>query len=270
MTSGPRRPDDDNVGNARCLAFYDRNDDGNTVRDGCDYEVPGPAGLRASADEDRHRDQRARCRRGRPDGDELGSHRKAADQAVKTLVGGSTPTPVPAHGRRTPRPPSRPADGMDVITNAIMYRPGCGGARRRGRALGDRRSDERGFGKRSSDRPGLQPACRRRPVVVVVNLQVEGLGGSVAGRRRTGDGRAPPTSRHPAGQALATGIPTIPATSTTCSRWVTSTPPPRRTRCRTSTARGTPTSEESATRCTPTRSPACPVRSTTSWRTTRH
>ena len=129
--------DDDNIGDGGCTPFRDRNDDGNTVNGGCDQRG-------AWDPQDFERQQSKIVRPSTP----------------------STPTSSASSRSRTPRPSARPrtrrptaswrlstgrrcrhlggqpvlvrlpANGMDVITNAIIYKPASVDRVGESRALG--------------------------------------------------------------------------------------------------------------------------------------
>ena len=150
----------------------------------------GPAGLRPPAGQDRHGDQRPRRRRGRPDGDrELRGPRRDAGRGDQHLVAALNADA--GAGTWAANPSSAdlpPAAGMDVITNAIIYKPAAVDRRRRVPCARHQSSDA-GDGVRQRARAArarsFEPTAggdavpvRRQP------LQVQGLGRSAPGRRR--------------------------------------------------------------------------------------
>ena len=191
----------------------------------------------------------------------------------------STRTPAPAPGRPTRRSTELPAPAsMDVITNAIIYKPA---QRRRGsaspRALGDPERRRRGVRQRPrADRPGVQrPTAGGDPFLFVVNhFKSKGSAGPFPGDADPATARARPTARRvlQAHGAARLGRRRCSRPRRASSRVVLAgdfNSYPRRTRCRSCTTPATPTSSStSRTASTPTRSPACPARWTTSWSTT--
>ena len=175
----------------------------------------------------------------------------------------STPTPARAPGPTCRRRPSCPTPAeQDVITNAIIYKPGRS---RRGSAsprAGHRERRRSGLRQRPrADRAGLQAG--RRAATRSCSSSTTSSPRARPGRSRATPtpvtARARPTTRRVAAGArrCATGCRRSSARRAprrSCSP-ATSTPTPRRTRCRSSTTRATPTSSRtSTTASTPTRS----------------
>ena len=226
---------------AGCTSFNDRTGDPVTVNGGLrPARRVGPGRPAAPAGQDRRRDQRARRRRRRPARDrELGARRRGRRRGARHAG-------RRAQRRRRLRPSGRssrrrrelpPAAGQDVITNAIIYKPAAVERTGESRALGDQSGDDEAFG--NAREPigqvftpvgGGDAVLRRREP-----LQVQGLGRSVAGRRRRRrrPGRLERVARRARRRRCATGSRRSRATPRRSRSSATSTRTRSRTRCRT-------------------------------------
>ena len=264
---------------AGCTSFKDRTGDPVTVNGGLrPARRVGPGGPAAPAGQDRRGDQRARRRRRRPARDR---------ELARSSTGSPTRRSAPWSTRSTRRParhvwafvpsstelPAGRRDGRHHQRDHLQARPPSSGPAT-SRALGTQSDDDEAFG--NAREPigqvftpvgGGDAVLRRRQP-----LQVQGLGGSVAGRRRhrRRPGRLERVARPPGRRRCATGSRRSRATRGRSRSSATSTRTRTRTRCRRSTTPATPTPRRrSPTASTRTRSAACPARSTTCCSTTR-
>ena len=268
---------DDNVGDGGCNPFRDRDGDGNTVSGGCDQR-----GAWDPQDFERQQSKIVKAINAL-DADVVGLMEiensltlgETADEATNSLVAALNADAGAGTWAANPSSTELPAGGMDVITNAIIYKPASVDRVGQSRALGTLSDAGEAFDNaREPLGQVFEADAGRRPVPVRRQpLQVEGLGRSQPGRRR--QRRRPGCVQRLPGAA---GDGAARLGRRTCrprrawsrsSSVATSTPTPWRTRCRSSTTRGSPTwSRSSRTASTRTRSPACPVRWTTSSSTT--
>lgn len=207
-------PDDDNVPNAGCLAFYDRNDDGNTVRDGCDFRG-------AWDPQDFQRQQTKIVDAINALGAdvvglmEIENSRQLGetpDEAVNALVAALNAEAGAGTWAANPSSSELPADGMDVITNAIIYKPAAVERVGEARALGTLSGDDQAFGNaREPIAQAFSPRAGGDPFLVVVNhFKSKGSVGPWPGDADAGDGQGTSNeSRTRQAQALADWVPTI-------------------------------------------------------------
>ena len=176
---------DDNVGDGGCNPFRDRDGDGNTVAGGCDQR-----GAWDPQDFERQQSKIVSAINAL-DADVVGlleienslTLGETPDEATNSLVAALNAEPGAGTWAANPSSTELPADGMDVITNAIIYKPASVDRVGRSRALGTAQRCRRGVRQRSrAARPALRGRCRWRPVPVRDQpLQVQGFGGTEPG-----------------------------------------------------------------------------------------
>ncbi|MET0524820.1 MAG: ExeM/NucH family extracellular endonuclease, partial [Nocardioides sp.] len=212
--------DDDNIGDDGCLGFYDRNDDGNSVRDGCDQRG-------AWDPQDLNRQQTKIVHAINTLGaDVVGLMEiensfalgEDADEATQTLVAALNADA--GAGTWAANPSSSelpPAEEMDVITNAIIYKPAVVERLGEARALGDQSSgdgsdtDEPFANAREPIAQAFAPVDGSEPFLVVVNhFKSKGSAGPFPGDADDGDGQgASNESRIRQARALRDWVPTV-------------------------------------------------------------
>ena len=269
--------DDDNVGDGGCTPFRDRDGDGNTVSGGCNQR-----GAWDPQDFERQQSKIVSAINAL-DADVVGLMEiensatlgEAADEATNSLVAALNDDAGAGTWAANPSSTELPASGMDVITNAIIFKPASVDRVGQARALGTLSDSGEAFNNaREPIGQVFEADAGGDPFLFVVNhFKSKGSAGPNPGDADSGDGQgASNGSRKLQAAALRDWVADV-QTETTSSRssWrATSTPTPWRTRCRCSTPRATPTwSRSSTTASTPTRSRGCPVRWTTSSSTTR-
>ncbi len=185
---------------ASCVPTRDRDGNGNTVSSGCDQ--------RGAWDAQDLARQRAKIVRAinALDADVVGLMEienslalgEAADEATRRSSRHSTPTPGPGHGWPTRRPQTcPPVSQMDVITNAIIYKPAAVVRSGSARALGDLSSgtgtdpaDEAFANAREPIAQTFAPVGGGEPFLVVVNhFKSKSSPGPFTGDADTGDGQ---------------------------------------------------------------------------------
>ena len=116
---------DDNIGDGGCTPFRDRNDDGNTVNSGCDQR-----GAWDPQDFERQQSKIVSAINAL-DADVVGlleienskTLGETADEATNSLVAALNADAGAGTWAANPSSTELPANGMDVITNAIIYKP---------------------------------------------------------------------------------------------------------------------------------------------------
>jgi 5'-nucleotidase len=201
--------DDDNVGDAGCLAYYDRRDDGDSVRDGCDQR-----GAWDPADLLRQQTKIVAAINsleadvvGLMEIENSAALGEAPDEATNTLVAalnaaaGSDVWAANPSSAELPEPAEQ-----DVITNAIIYRKAAVTRLGESRALGELSSEGEAFGNaREPIAQAFTPAAGGEDFLVVVNhFKSKGSGVDDG----TGQGNANP-DRVAQATALAAWVPTI-------------------------------------------------------------
>ena len=264
---------DDNIGDGGCTPFRDRNDDGNTVNGGCDQR-----GAWDPQDFERQQSKIVKAINAL-DADVVGlleienskTLGETADEATNSLVAALNADAGAGTWAANPSSSELPANGMDVITNAIIYKPASVDRVGQSRALGTLSDAGEAF---DNAREPLGQVFEAKsggdPFLFVINhFKSKGSAGPNPGDADSGDGQgASNGSRVLQATALRDWVAACrPRRAWSPSSSVaTSTPTPWRTRCRSSTTPTSPTwSSTSRTASTPTRSPASPARSTTSW-----
>ena len=213
---------DDNVGDGGCTAFRDRNDDGNSVNTGCDQRG-------AWDPQDLGRQQKKIVSAiNALDADVVGLMEienslalgETADEATQTLVAALNAAAGPGTWAANPSSSELPpAADMDVITNAIIYKPAAVTRLGDARALGDQSegsdppaaTDEPFANAREPIAQAFTPAGDGTPFMVVVNhFKSKGSAGPFPGDTDQGDGQgAGNVSRVKQATALAAWIPTV-------------------------------------------------------------
>lgn len=202
-------PNDDNVGDGGCLAFNDRDGDGNTVRDGCD-----PRGAWDPQDLARQQ-QKIVAAINALDADVVGlmeienSARlgETPDEATQALVAALN---AAAGGDVWAANPSStelpPTSEQDVINNAIIYKPASVTRVGEARALGELSGDGEAFGNaREPIAQVFAPVGGGEQFLAVVNhFKSKGSGADDG----TGQGNANP-DRVAQATALAAWVPTV-------------------------------------------------------------
>ena len=175
---------------AGCTSFNDRTGDPVTVNSGCARRAA--PGTRTTCSASRTRSSR-RSTRSTPTSSGCSRSRTrasvdgVADEALATLVDALNADAGPDVWAYVPSSADLPpAAEMDVITNAIIYRPAAVERTGESRALGTESGDGEAFGNaREPIAQVFTPVGRRRAVPLRrQSLQVQGLRRSVAGRRR--------------------------------------------------------------------------------------
>ena len=129
---------DDNIGDGGCTPFRDRNDDGNTVNGGCDQR-----GAWDPQDFERQQSKIVKAINAL-DADVVGlleienskTLGETADEATNSLVAALNADAGAGTWAANPSSSELPASGMDVITNAIIYKPASVDRVGQSRALG--------------------------------------------------------------------------------------------------------------------------------------
>lgn len=129
---------DDNIGDGGCTPFRDRNDDGNTVNGGCDQR-----GAWDPQDFERQQSKIVKAINAL-DADVVGlleienskTLGETADEATNSLVTALNADAGAGTWAANPSSSELPASGMDVITNAIIYKPASVDRVGQSRALG--------------------------------------------------------------------------------------------------------------------------------------
>ena len=213
---------DDNVGDGGCTAFRDRDDDGNSVNSGCDQR-----GAWDPQDLSRQQEKIVSAINAL-DADVVGLMEiensaalgESADEATQTLVAALNADA--GAGTWAANPSSAelpPAEDMDVITNAIIYKPAAVTRLGDARALGDQSegsdppapTDEPFANAREPIAQAYTPTGDGAPFMVVVNhFKSKGSAGPFPGDTDQGDGQgAGNVSRVKQATALAEWIPTV-------------------------------------------------------------
>jgi len=213
---------DDNVGDGGCTAFRDRDDDGNSVSSGCDQR-----GAWDPQDLSRQQEKIVSAINAL-DADVVGLMEienslalgEPADEATQTLV--AALNAEAGAGTWAANPSSSelpPAEDMDVITNAIIYKPAAVTRLGEARALGDQSegsdppapTDEPFANAREPIAQAFAPTGDGAPFMVVVNhFKSKGSPGPFPGDTDQGDGQgAGNVSRVKQATALAAWIPTV-------------------------------------------------------------
>ena len=213
---------DDNVGDGGCTAFRDRDDDGNSVNSGCDQR-----GAWDPQDLGRQQEKIVSAINAL-DADVVGLMEiensaalgESADEATQTLV--TALNADAGAGTWAANPSSAelpPAEDMDVITNAIIYKPAAVTRLGDARALGDQSegsdppapTDEPFANAREPIAQAFTPTGDGTPFLVVVNhFKSKGSAGPFPGDTDQGDGQgAGNVSRVKQATALAEWLPTV-------------------------------------------------------------
>ena len=213
---------DDNVGDGGCTAFRDRDDDGNSVNSGCDQR-----GAWDPQDLSRQQEKIVSAINAL-DADVVGLMEiensaalgEPADEATQTLVAALNADAGPGTWAANPSSAELPpAEDMDVITNAIIYKPAAVTRLGEARALGDQSegsdppapTDEPFANAREPIAQAYTPTGGGAPFMVVVNhFKSKGSAGPFPGDTDQGDGQgAGNVSRVKQATALAAWIPTV-------------------------------------------------------------
>ncbi|MFD7078142.1 ExeM/NucH family extracellular endonuclease [Nocardioides sp. NPDC059952] len=185
--------DDDNVGDGGCEAYVDRAGDGNNVSGGCDQ--------RGAWDPEDFERQQAKIVSAinALDADVVGLMEiensttlgEAPGEATESLVAALNAAAGAGTWAANPISAQLPADGMDVITNAIIYKPGSVNRVGEALALGDQSNDDQAFGNaREPIGQVFAPAGGGAPLLFVVNhFKSKGSAGPWPGDADTGDGQ---------------------------------------------------------------------------------
>jgi 5'-nucleotidase len=212
----------DNVGDGGCSAFRDREGDGNNVSSGCDQR-----GAWDPQDLGRQQEKIVSAINAL-DADVVGLMEienslalgETADEATQTLV--EALNAEAGAGTWAANPSSTdlpPAADMDVITNAIIYKPAAVTRLGEARALGDQSegstppapTDEAFANAREPIAQAFTPTGDGTPFMVVVNhFKSKGSAGPFPGDTDQGDGQgAGNVSRVKQATALAEWVPTV-------------------------------------------------------------
>ena len=185
--------DDDNVGDGGCTAFRDRDGDGNTVNSGCDQR-----GAWDPQDLERQQSKIVAAINAL-DADVVGLMEiensrtlgETPDEATDTLVAALNADAGAGTWAANPSSTDLPADGMDVITNAIIYKPASVDRVGRSRALGDLSDAGEAFDNaREPLGQVFKPDAGGKPFLFVVNhFKSKGSAGPNPGDTDSGDGQ---------------------------------------------------------------------------------
>jgi 5'-nucleotidase len=185
--------DDDNVGDGGCTPFRDRNDDGNTVNSGCDQ--------RGAWDPQDFQRQQSKIVKAinALDADVVGlleienskTLGETPDEATNTLVAALNADAGAGTWAVNPSSSELPATGMDVITNAIIYKPASVDRVGQSRALGTLSDAGEAF---DNAREPLGQVFKAKsggdPFLFVINhFKSKGSAGPNPGDADTGDGQ---------------------------------------------------------------------------------
>ena len=204
-------PDDDNVGNAGCLAYNDRDGDGNNVRTGC-----GSRGAWDPQDLARQQEKIVAAINAL-DADVVGLMEiessavvdgvANADEATETLVAALNGAAGSTVWAANPSSADLPdVSQMDVISNAIIYRVDAVERVGAARALGDQSGGDQAFGNaREPIAQAFAPVDGGESVLVVVNHFKSKGSGTDDG---TGQGNANP-DRIAQAEALRDWVPSV-------------------------------------------------------------
>ena len=184
---------DDNVGDGGCTPFRDRDGDGNTVNSGCDQRG-------AWDPQDLARQQsKIVAAINALDADVVGLMEiensatlgEAPDEATRTLVAALNAEAGSGTWRVNPSSADLPADGMDVITNAIIYKPASVDRVGRSRALGSLSDAGEAFDNaREPLGQVFKPDAGGKPFLFVVNhFKSKSSAGPNPGDADSGDGQ---------------------------------------------------------------------------------
>jgi 5'-nucleotidase len=213
--------DDDNVGDGGCVAFTDRDGDGNNVDEGCDQR-----GAWDPQDLERQQ-QKIVAAINALDADVVGLMEiensaalgEPADEATKSLV--AALNAVAGAGTWAANPSSSelpPVADQDVITNAIIYKPAAVQRVGEARALGDQSSGLEAFSNaREPIAQVFTPVGGGDPFLFVVNhFKSKGSAGPHPGDTDQGDGQGnAQESRELQAAALRDWVPTVLASTAT-------------------------------------------------------
>lgn len=185
--------DDDNVGDGGCEAYVDRAGDGNNVARGCD--------LRGAWDPEDFERQQAKIVSAinALDADVVGlmeienstSLGETPGEATASLVAALNADAGEGTWAANPISGQLPDSGLDVITNAIIYKPGSVERVGESLALGDQSDDGQAFGNAREPLGQIfEPADGGAPFLFVVNhFKSKGSAGPWPGDGDTGDGQ---------------------------------------------------------------------------------
>lgn len=207
--------DDDNVGDGGCVAYNDRNGDGNNVRGGCaqrgawdpqDFERQQEKIVAAINALDADVVGLMEIENSLVLGEDAGEATESLVAALNAAAGAGTWAANPSS---TELPP---ADEMDVISNAIIYQPAAVERVGEARALGDQSSSGQAFANaREPIAQVFRPVGGGEPFLLVVNhFKSKGSGVDDG----TGQGNANPDRIRQA-TALRDWVPTVQAESGT-------------------------------------------------------
>lgn len=185
---------DDNVGDGGCTPFRDRNDDGNTVNSGCDQRGawdPQDFGRQQSKIVDAINAL---------DADVVGLMEiensltlgETADEATNSLVAALNADAGAGTWAANPSSTELPAGGMDVITNAIIYKPASVDRVGESRALGTLSDAGEAFDNaREPLGQVFEADAGGEPFLFVVNhFKSKGSAGPNPGDADSGDGQS--------------------------------------------------------------------------------
>ena len=184
---------DDNIGDGGCTPFRDRNDDGNTVNGGCDQR-----GAWDPQDFERQQSKIVKAINAL-DADVVGlleienskTLGETADEATNSLVAALNADAGAGTWAANPSSTELPANGMDVITNAIIYKPASVDRVGQSRALGTLSDAGEAF---DNAREPLGQVFKAKsggdPFLFVINhFKSKGSAGPNPGDADTGDGQ---------------------------------------------------------------------------------
>jgi 5'-nucleotidase len=186
-------PDNDNAGNGGCTPFRDRDGDGNTVNSGCDQR-----GAWDPQDFERQQSKIVDAINAL-DADVVGlmeienslSLGETADEATNSLVTALNADAGAGTWAANPSSAELPAGGMDVITNAIIYKPASVDRVGASRALGTLSDAGEAFDNaREPLGQVFEADAGGEPFLFVVNhFKSKGSAGPWPGDADTGDGQ---------------------------------------------------------------------------------
>lgn len=185
--------DNDNVGDGGCVAYRDRDGDGNNVDDGCDQR-----GAWDPEDFERQQEKIVAAINAL-DADVVGLMEiensltlgEEADEATESLVAALNAAAGSQVWAANPSSADLPDGGMDVITNAIIYKPAAVDRVGASLALGDLSDDGEAFGNaREPLGQVFAPKGGGEPFLFVVNhFKSKGSAGPWPGDADSGDGQ---------------------------------------------------------------------------------
>ncbi len=207
--------DDDGSADGSCEGYYDRDDDGNNVRGGCDIR-----GAWDPLDLQRQQEKIVAAINAL-DADVVGLMEiensaalgETADEATQSLVDALNADLGATHWAANPSSADLPPAGeQDVITNALIYRTDAVERTGPARALGDQSGDDQAFGNaREPIAQAFTPVGGDEPLLVVVNhFKSKGSVGPWPGDEDQGDGQGTSNeSRVRQATALAGWVPGV-------------------------------------------------------------